>query len=136
MNQAHDLGMLLGRILLVLIFVMSGLSKITGFATTAGYMAKMGVPLVYPALLLSILMELGGGLLILIGYHTRLVAILVLLWFIPVTLIFHLNTWRHGQDAMINMIMFLKNVSIMGGLLLVASAGPGAYSVDGTARAD
>jgi putative oxidoreductase len=136
MNETNDLGMLAGRVLLVLIFVLSGLSKITGFATTAGYMAKMGVPLVYPALLLSILMEFGGGMLILIGYHTRLVAILVFLWFIPVTLMFHVNTWRHGQDATINMIMILKNLSIMGGLLLVASAGPGAYSVDGAAGAD
>ena len=138
MNESHDLGALIGRILLVLIFVLSGLMKITGFAGTAGYMTSMGVPMVYPALVLTILVELGGALMILIGYKTRLAAILIFLWLIPVTYIFHFKPSLHqtGMEALINQIMYLKNLSMMGGLLLVASYGPGAYSVDGGRKAD
>jgi len=119
--------------MLALIFVMSGFSKITGFAGTAGYMASAGIPhnLVTPALILTILVEFGGGLLIVIGFKTRVVALLIFLWLIPVTLIFHFFPYRQGQMAMINMIMAMKNLSMMGGLLLLASLGAGGYSVDG-----
>jgi putative oxidoreductase len=138
MKGSHDLGALIGRVLLVLIFVLSGFGKITGFAGTAGYMASQGIPqnLVTPALILTILVEFGCSLLVLIGFKTRLAALIVFLWLIPVTLIFHFNPWRHGQDAMVNMIMYMKNLSMMGGLLFGASMGPGAYSIDGGARAD
>ncbi len=131
MNGSHNLSALFGRVLLSLIFVLSGFQKITQFAGTAGYMAHMGVPMVYPALILTILVEFGCGLLVMLGFKARLAASLLFLWFIPVTLVFHVNPWRHGQDAMINMIMYLKNLSIMGGLLLLASYGPGAYSING-----
>lgn len=136
----HNLGALIGRIMLALIFVMSGFSKITGFAGTAGYMASAGVPhnLVTPGLILSILVEFGCGLLIVVGFRTRLAAILIFLWLIPVTLLFHYLPYRQetaqGQAmmALTNMIMMMKNVSMMGGLLLLASLGPGGYSVDGS----
>ncbi|MGO9265711.1 MAG: DoxX family protein [Candidatus Binataceae bacterium] len=134
MNGSNDLGRLIGRILLALIFVVSGFGKITGFAGTAGYMASAGIPqgLVTPALILTILVEFGCGLLVVVGFRTRLAALVIFLWLIPVTYIFHFTPYRQGTDAMINMIMMLKNISTMGGLLFVASMGPGAYSVDGS----
>ncbi|HXR24104.1 MAG TPA: DoxX family protein [Candidatus Binataceae bacterium] len=133
MNGSNDLGALIGRILLAVIFVMSGFSKITGFAGTAGYMASAGIPagLVTPALILTILVEFGCGLLIVIGFRTRLAALLIFLFLIPVTYLFHFVPYRQGTNAMINMIMVLKNISMMGGLLFVASMGPGGYSFDG-----
>ncbi len=134
MNGSHNLSALFGRILLSLIFVLSGFQKITQFAGTAGYMEHMGVPMVYPALVLTILVEFGCGMMVLLGFKTRLAAGIIFLWFIPVTIIFHVNPWRQGQDAMINMIMYMKNLSIMGGLLLLASYGPGAYSIDGDGK--
>ena len=134
MNGSHNLSALFGRVLLSLIFVLSGFQKITQFAGTAGYMAHVGVPMVYPALILTILVEFGCGLMVMLGFKARLAAGLLFLWFIPVTIIFHVNPWRHGQDAMVNMIMYMKNLSIMGGLLLVASYGPGAYSIDGAGK--
>ena len=139
MKGTQDLGALIGRILLVVIFVMSGFQKLTGPGGAAGYMSGAGIPeaLVKPGLYLSIFAELICGLLIVIGFQTRLAALVIFLWFIPVTLIFHFLPSLHqtGEVAMTNMIMYLKNLSIMGGLLLVASMGPGAYSVDGAVRA-
>jgi putative oxidoreductase len=133
MNGSNDLGALIGRILLALIFVVSGFGKITGFAGTASFMAGSGIPagLVTPALILTILVEFGCGLLVVVGFRTRLAALVIFLWLIPVTYIFHFAPYRHGTSAMINMIMVMKNLSMLGGLLFVASMGPGAYSVDG-----
>ena len=133
MNQSHDLGALIGRILVVLIFVMSGFSKITGFAGTGQYMASQGIPqgLVVPGFILSILVEFGCGLLIVLGYQTRWAALIMFLWLIPVTAIFHFLSMRHGENSLINMIMVLKNISMMGALIFVAAMGPGGYSIDG-----
>ncbi|MGH7840590.1 MAG: DoxX family protein [Candidatus Binataceae bacterium] len=139
MEGSRDLGSLIGRVLLALIFVMSGLSKVTGFAGTAGYMASAGIPhnLVIPGLLLTIAVELGCGLLVVVGFKARLAALAIFLWLIPVTIIFHFIPHRDAaaqgksMEALINMIMMMKNLSMMGGLLLVASMGPGRYSVDG-----
>jgi putative oxidoreductase len=139
MEGSRSLGALIGRILLTSIFVLSGFSKITNFGGTAGYMAGAGIPkdLIAPALVLTILIEFGGGLLIMLGLRTRLVALVMLLWFIPVTIVFHLIPYRQataeGQAmiAMNQMINLLKNISIMGGLIFVASMGAGGYSIDG-----
>jgi putative oxidoreductase len=139
MNGSHDAGLLIGRILLVVIFVLSGFSKITNFAGTEGFMATGGIPqnLVLPGLILTILIELGGGLLVVVGFQTRLVALLIFLYLIPVTILFHYIPYReataHGQTmvALGNMINLMKNISTMGGLIVLASAGPGRYSIDG-----
>jgi putative oxidoreductase len=139
MTGSGDLGSLIGRVMLALIFVLSGFGKITGFAGTAGYMVNAGIPhsLVYPGMLLSIAIELGGGLLIVVGFKARLAALVIFLFLIPVTIMFHFAPYRdallHGQTmiALTNMIMMMKNLSMMGGLLLVASMGPGGYSIDG-----
>lgn len=132
----RDLGALIGRILLALIFVLSGLNKITHVGMTAGYMASVGIPgnLVYPGLILSILVELGCGLLVMIGFKARWAALIIFLWLIPVTLVFHVAGYRHATSAMAAMtqqIMVLKNISMMGGLLFLAGMGPGALSADG-----
>lgn len=133
MNGSRDFFALLGRILLALIFVMSGWSKITSFAMTGGYMAGQGIPhaLVIPGLILSILVEFGCGLLIVLGLRARFAAVLIFLWLIPVTAIFHYEPYRHGVMPMVNMIMLMKNISMMGGLLFLAAMGPGAFSIDG-----
>ena len=139
MEGLRDLGSLIGRVMLALIFVMSGFSKVTGFAGTAGYMAAHGIPqtLVYPGLLLTIAVELGCGLLVVVGFQARLAALAIFLWLIPVTMLFHFIPYRNdvaqGQtmEALTNLAMILKNLSMMGGLLFVSSRGPGGYSIDG-----
>jgi putative oxidoreductase len=132
MVGTRDFGALAGRILLALIFVLSGFEKLMSPAGTMKMMAAHGLPIVPAAFALTILMEFGCGLLLVVGYKARWAAILIFLWFIPVTLIFHAT----GIHEMIQQIMLLKNISIMGGLLMVASFGAGAISLDGRDEAE
>jgi putative oxidoreductase len=131
MNQnMQNSTALAGRILLALIFVLSGFSKLTGFDGTAAYMASAGLPFTKVLLVLTIAVELGGGLLIMLGWKARWVALVVFLFLIPVTLVFH----GPGADpalAQQNMIHFLKNLAIMGGMLHLFAFGAGAWSIDG-----
>ena len=121
---------LVGRILMSLIFVISGLSKLFQLPGTAAAMATKGIPLVSVALPLVIVFELGSGLLLLVGYRTRVVALLLGLYLVPVTLLFH-NFWAfHGMDQQMQMANFLKNLAILGGLLELASDGAGGISFD------
>ena len=115
---------LLGRVLLGLIFVMSGINKITGFEGTQQYMASKGMPATAVLLVGAIVVEVLGGLSVIVGYKGRLGAAALVLFLIPATLIFHTNFAEQTQ-----MIMFLKNLSIMGGLLIVMAYGTGPYSV-------
>jgi putative oxidoreductase len=111
------------RILMSQIFIISGWSKLTGYAGAQQYMASMGVP---GALLpLVILTELGGGLLLLAGYRTRWVALALAGFALLTALIFHFKPGDQMQ-----MINFMKNLAMAGGLLLFARAGAGAPSVD------
>lgn len=137
MEGLRNLAALAGRILLALIFVVSGFSKLTNLSGTAGYMEHvMPHALVYPGLLATVAVELGFGLLLVIGYKARMAAMVMFLWFIPVTILFHFLPYRaasaHGDAmaAMAQQINFMKNISIMGGLLLIVSFGSGAWSVD------
>lgn len=131
MKRSSDFLSLIGRIALAAIFVWSGSGKITGFSDTAGYIASKGLPL--PAVLtaITIFVELGLGLAIVIGWKTRIAALLIALWLIPTSFLFH-NFWSApAADAMMQQINFMKNVSIFGGMLLLIAFGPGRYSVDG-----
>ena len=121
---------LAGRGLLSLIFIMSAFGKVTSWEGTAGYMASKGMPAVPFFLTAAILFELFGGLSVLAGYKARLGAIALIIFLIPATLIFH-NFWAYqGMEQQMQMINFLKNLSIVGGLLLVTAFGPGPLSVD------
>lgn len=121
---------LAGRILLSFMFIISGWGKITGFAGTAGYMASKGMP--FPELLLpvAIAIELGCGLMLLAGWKARFAALALFLFIIPATLIFH-NFWAvDAAQAQGQMIHFMKNVTIMGGMLYVMAFGAGPLSLD------
>jgi len=96
---------------------------------------------VYPGLYLSAVIELGGGLLMIAGLKARWAALIIFLWLIPVTLVFHFADYnqavqqRQAMNAMIQQIMFLKNLAMMGGLLLLAALGPGGLSLDARSSA-
>lgn len=131
---AKKFGPLAGRLLIANIFIISGFKKIGGFAGTAGYMAaKMGLPqdsmLVNVLLVATIAIELGGGLLLLLGWQARWAATAILLWMIPVTLIFHAYWGLPADQMQMQMIQFQKNMAIMGGLLYIVAFGPGAVSL-------
>ena len=129
-STINKFGPLAGRILLALIFLMSGIGKIGGFAGTAGYMASKGMPMVEILLAITIVIEIGAALMIITGFKARLGAAALFLWMIPVTLIFH-NFWAVPADqAMIQNIMFMKNLAIMGGMLYIMAFGSGPMSID------
>jgi putative oxidoreductase len=121
---------LVGRILIALIFVISGAMKIGGFSGVAGYIGSKGLPMPEVLAALTIALELGGGLLLIIGWKVRWVALLFFLWLIPTTFIFH-RFWGIDAAQVQNQLNhFLKNISIMGAMWMLMAFGPGAYSVD------
>lgn len=129
-TNVQNTAALVGRILLALIFIISGFGKITGYAGTAGYMASKGLPMVAVLLPLTILVELGGGLLIALGWKARWAAAVIFLFIIPVTLVFHNPAGLDAAQAQQQMINLLKNLSIMGGMLGLFAFGPGGFSLD------
>ncbi|MBI3344194.1 MAG: DoxX family protein [Gammaproteobacteria bacterium] len=120
----NQYGPLVGRILLVLIFILSGYGKLTGWDGTLGFMASKGIPLTSLFLALTIAVELGGGLLIALGLYARWAALAIFLFLIPVTLIFH-PFWSDPSQ----MNTFMKNIAIMGGMLYIMTYGSGPYSI-------
>jgi len=123
MNKTQNLTLLAARVLLALIFVAAGASKITGYAGTQAYMQSMGVA---GALLpLVIALELGGGLAVMLGLWTRPLAWLLAGFTLVAAALFH-----HNFADQVQMLMFMKNLAIAGGLMALAAAGSGSYGLD------
>jgi len=120
---------LIGRVLLAAIFLISGVRKVINFTGTQQYMAAHGLPLTAFLLVGAIILELGGGLSVLLGYRTKWGAWALIIFLLPTTLIFHGNLSDQVQQ-----IMFLKNAAILGGLLLLLGQGPGPLSIDASVR--
>lgn len=130
MTQFYTFAAPAGRVLLALIFILSGAQKITGYAGTQGYMEAFGVP---GALLpIVIVVELVAGVALIIGWQARIAAFLLAGFSLVSGLIFHYipSTGMEGMEAQMQMIMFMKNISIAGGLLMVVSLGAGAFALD------
>jgi len=125
MEWLKSFGSLIGRILLVLIFLNSGIEKIGNFEGTAQYMIKFGMPYTSFFLFGAIVLELLGSMTIMLGYFTRFGAFLLIIFLIPTTLIFHTDF-----SDQIQVIMFMKNVSMLGGCFLTLSFGAGRFSLD------
>ena len=134
MNALNKFGPLVGRILIALIFVASGAGKIAGFEGTVGYIASKGLPLPQLAAIAAIIVELGGGLAVILGWKARWAAAAMLIFTASAAVIFH-NFWGVPADQAQNqMIHFMKNISMMGGLLFVIIHGSGALSLDGSGK--
>lgn len=130
LNNLQNPLALVGRILLALIFITSGFSKITGFDGTVGYIASAGVPMASIAAVLSIVVELGGGLAVAFGFMTRWAALALAVFSVVVGFIFHTYWAVPADQVMMQQINFWKNISIAGGFLVLAAFGPGAISID------
>lgn len=123
MNQLQAFSALLGRLFLAMIFIQSGLSKMSDYAATQGYMDAMGVS---SALLpLVIALEVLGGIAIVIGFKARLVALAMAGFSLLSALLFHTNFSDQTQT-----IMLMKNIAIAGGFLMIVAHGAGAYALD------
>ncbi|WP_407051049.1 DoxX family protein [Methyloraptor flagellatus] len=118
-----SLAVPVARLLLSFMFIMSGWTKIGGYAATAGYMASKGVPAGLLPLVIAV--ELVGGLMILFGVYARIVSILLAGFCVISAVLFHYDPANQGQ-----MINFMKNLTIAGGFLMIYAHGAGAYSVD------
>jgi putative oxidoreductase len=120
---------ILARLLLSSIFLISGFTKIAKPSGDASQMRSKGMPAVGLLLTLATIIEVGGGLSILLGYKASLGSFVVFLYLIPVTLVFH-NYWAYeGKERLAQMENFIKNLAIMGGLLLVTAFGSGSFSL-------
>ena len=123
MDNLQALSAPIGRLLLSMIFIFSGFTKITGYAATQGYMESMGVPGMLLPLVIAV--ELLGGIAILLGFKARFVAILLVGFNIISALLFH-QFWI--DEAQMN--PFMKNIAMAGGFLMIFAHGAGAYSID------
>jgi putative oxidoreductase len=121
---------LLGRLLLCAIFFESAYGKLTGWEPTRLAMEARGMPATSIGLPVAAAAEVAGAVLLVLGYRARLGAIILLVFLIPATLYFH-NFWTYpAEQARGQMIHFMKNLAIMGGLLTLAAHGPGRWSLD------
>lgn len=123
MNKVQNSAVLIARILMPILFIVAGWGKMHAYSATAAYMASAGVPSFF--LPLTILLEFGGGLAIMFGFLTRTTAIITAVFTVLTALLFHVDF-----SVPVNQMMFMKNLSIAGGYLVLFAFGPGAFSID------
>jgi putative oxidoreductase len=124
------LAALVGRILIAVPFLTYGIMKLTNFHGSVEYLAALKIPMTTAAAVIAIIIELLGGVCVVLGFKARFWGWVLFLYLIPVTFLAH-NFWAYsGAARMDNEGNFLKNLAIMGGLLLLAAFGPGSLSVD------
>jgi putative oxidoreductase len=130
LEKSKDEFLLAARVLLMILFLAFGWQKLTGFSGTVGYMATVGAPAPTLAAVVAVVMELGVGIAIAVGFYTRPLALVLALYTLGTSFIAHHYWTMTGMEQYANMINFYKNVSIIGGLLLLAASGPGKFSFD------
>ncbi|MCI0913411.1 MULTISPECIES: DoxX family protein [Pseudomonas] len=127
----RDVIILVARVLLMILFVISGWAKLTGFEGTVGYMTSLGAPAPMVAAAVAVIMEFFVAIILILGFYTRPLALLFALFVLGTALLGHPFWNMVDPERAANMTQFLKNLSIVGGLLLLAVSGPGRFSLDG-----
>ena len=122
--ECKNYYLLAGRILIAILFLVAGWGKLTGFAGTVGFVASGGFPMPEVFAVLAIIFELGGGLMLLLGFHSRIAAKALIVFTVIATAVYH-NVFVDATQQ----VMLLKNLAIIGGLLYVSVFGAGAYSL-------
>lgn len=126
----HPAFPLVARLLMVALFLPAGLNKITGFEGTVGYIASVGLPLATVGAVVAIVVEVVGSLALLAGFATRWAALALALFTLGASVFFH-NYWAMpAEQQFVQQLMFFKNLGVVGGLLTLAAAGAGAWSLD------
>lgn len=134
-NSSSGITELAGRILISAIFLLSGTSKVVGYAGLVAYATAKGLPMAGAGIAIAAIIEILGGLALLAGFQTRIVSWILFLYLIPVSFTFH-NFWTmQGMERMDNQVHFMKNLAIMGGFLILAANGAGPLSIDGSRAA-
>jgi putative oxidoreductase len=129
-NGAQDTLALIGRILIAYLFIPAGIGKLMGFGGTVGYITSAGLPLPEVAAAVAIVIELGLGIALLLGFKTRWIAIVMAIFTVVTALFFHKYWAVPDAMKMMQQINFNKNMAIAGGLLAFAAFGPGRFSID------
>jgi putative oxidoreductase len=120
----RDLAALLGRLLLSAIFIQAGYGKLIGVAAATATIAKLGLPVPHVTVWLTIAVELGCGLAVLVGFRTRWAALVLAVFCVATAYVAHYHPEDHGQ-----MIHFMKNIAITGGFLQLVAFGPGRFAL-------
>ena len=121
---------LVGRVLLALMFVLSGFGKLGDIAGTAGYIASGGLPMASALAVIVGLLELLGGLAIVVGFQARWAALALGLFTLAASLLFHKFWAAPADQAFVQQLLFMKNLSVAGGMFIVAALGAGPASID------
>jgi len=136
LNAFQNPFSLLARLLMVALFLPAGLSKIGGFEGTVGYIASVGLPLASVGAVVAILVEVLAPLALLVGWRTRWAALVLAIFTLVATVLFH-NFWAMPvEQQFMQQLMFMKNIGVVGGLLALAAFGAGAWSLDARRSAE
>ena len=130
MNALQNPFALLARLLLAALFLPAGISKIGGFAGTAGYIGSVGLPMPELGAAIAIAVEVLGGIALIIGFGTRWAALALAVFTLVASFFFHAYWAMPAESQMVQQLMFFKNVGVVGGLLAIAAFGAGAFSLD------
>ena len=121
---------LAGRVLLAALFLPAGISKLTGFEGTVGYIASVGLPLPVVGAVLALLVEIVGSVALIAGFGTRIAALVLALFTLVASFFFHAFWAVPADQAFMVQLLFFKNVAVVGGLLALAANGAGGWSLD------
>lgn len=135
MNALQNPLALLSRWLLAALFLPAGISKIGGFAGTAGYIGSVGLPLPEVGAALAIAVEVLGGIALIIGLGTRWAALALAVFTLVASVFFHAFWAMPAEQQMMQQLMFMKNIAVVGGLLALVAFGAGAFSLDARRKA-
>lgn len=130
-NSLQNPLALASRLLLAALFLPAGISKLTGFAGTVGYISSVGLPMPTVAAAIAAAVEVLGSLALIFGFGTRFAALALAVFTLVASFFFHAYWALPADKQMMQQLMFFKNLAIVGGLLILAASGPGGWSVDG-----
>ena len=122
---------LLGRLLIVALFLPAGLAKLSGFDGTVGYFTSLGIAVPTLAVVATIFVEVVGSLALLVGFQTRVVAVVMALFTLVASIAAHAYWAAPADQAFVAQLLFFKNIAVIGGLLVLAASGAGQWSIDG-----
>jgi len=132
MNNALNL---IGRILLAALFLPAGLSKLSGFEGTVGYIASVGLPLPAVGAAAALAVEILGSVALIVGFQTRIAAAVLAVFTLTASVFFHAFWAAAPEQAFVQQLLFFKNVGVVGGLLVLVSSGAGAWGLDAKKQA-
>ena len=121
---------LMGRLLLAALFLPAGLSKLSGFEGTVGYITSVGLPLPAVAAAGALAVEILGSVALVVGFQTRIVAAVLAVFTLVASVFFHAFWAAAPEQAFVQQLLFFKNIGVVGGLLVLVSSGAGAWSLD------